>query len=90
MSLLAPLALNNLRLIPQQAVLSVSNLDDMEQYIEEIEALRYKTYLKVIDLPGSERPQVMQELRMMGITAGSLFPGLDGACEQLREQYFDL
>lgn len=47
--------------------------------------LRYQTYVKTIDLRGFERPQVMQELRMMGIMAGSLFPGLDGACEQLRE-----
>jgi hypothetical protein len=26
---------------------------------------------------------VIRELRLMGITAGSLFPGLDGACEEL-------
>jgi len=25
----------------------------------------------------------------MGITAGSLFPGLDGACEELRERFFE-
>jgi hypothetical protein len=31
----------------------------------------------------------MQELSFMGITAGSLFPGLDGACEGLREKMFD-
>jgi hypothetical protein len=32
----------------------------------------------------------MQELALMGITAGSLFPGLDGACLQLKERFFDL
>jgi hypothetical protein len=26
---------------------------------------------------------------MMGIAAGLLFPGLDGACEELRERYFE-
>jgi hypothetical protein len=31
-----------------------------------------------------------QDLALMGITAGSLFPGLDGACLQLKERYFDL
>jgi hypothetical protein len=30
----------------------------------------------------------MRELALMGITAGSLFPGLDGACEELRERLF--
>jgi hypothetical protein len=89
-SLFAPLGINNLRLVPQQALLTISNVDDIEGYIDEQEQLYGKTFIKVIDLVGSERPQVMSELRMMGITAGSLFPGLDGACEQLREQLFDL
>jgi hypothetical protein len=31
---------------------------------------------------------VMQKLSKMGITADSLFPGLDGACEELRERNF--
>ena len=48
-----------------------------------------KKYLKVIDLPALGRAEAVKELRMIGITAGSLFPGLDGACKQLREQMFD-
>jgi len=44
----------------------------------------------VIDLPVKERTLVMNELGYMGITAGSLFPGLDGACEELRERFFPL
>jgi hypothetical protein len=34
--------------------------------------------------------QPMRELSVMGITAGSLFPGLDGACEELKERFFRL
>jgi hypothetical protein len=30
----------------------------------------------------------MRELALMGITAGALFPGLDGSCEELRERLF--
>ena len=48
------------------------------------------TYLTAIDLPASERRTVMQDLALMGITAGSLFPGIDGACLQLKERFFDL
>jgi hypothetical protein len=33
---------------------------------------------------------VMRELDLMGINAGSLFPGLDGACQQLKERFFEL
>ena len=45
---------------------------------------------RAIDIPASERRTVMQDLALMGITEGSLFPGLDGACLQLKERFFDL
>jgi hypothetical protein len=89
-SLFTPLAIDNPRMVPQQALLTISNVDDIEGYVAEREALKGRAYLQVIDLPGSERRHVLQQLSMMGITAGSLFPGFDGACEQLREQLFDL
>jgi hypothetical protein len=82
------LAIENERLIPQQAASTVTNVDDIEAYIRSME--RGKTYLTAIDLPVKDRREVMGELAYMGITAGSLFPGLDGACEELRERNFDL
>lgn len=90
LTFLKALALNNPRMIPQQALSSITNLNDIEHFINWEERQRSKPYLRVIDLPTTERSQVMQELAMMGITAGSLFPGLDGACEQMKEQHFDL
>jgi hypothetical protein len=87
---LSPLSINNSRMVPQQAISSVANVDDIENFIEWHEKRTGKSYLSVIDLPANERTQIMQELAMMGITSGSLFPGLDGACEQLKERYFNL
>ena len=49
-----------------------------------------KKYLQIIDLPLKERPRVMKDLSSMGITAGSLFPGLDGTCEELKERFFSV
>lgn len=46
------------------------------------------TYLRAVDIPAPERNKTMMELSFMGITAGSMFPGLDGACEELRERMF--
>ncbi len=89
-SFLNPLSINNPRVVPQQALSTVANVDDIEEFIAFIETQHKKTYLEVIDLPIAERPQIMQELNLMGITAGSMFPGLDGACEQLREKNFSL
>jgi hypothetical protein len=90
MTLLEPLAINNPRALPQQSISAITNINDLETYIETIERQTTKSYLRVIDLPIAERKRAMQDLALMGITAGSMFPGLDGACQQLKERFFDL
>jgi hypothetical protein len=90
MTFLEPLATNNPRALPQQSISTVTNIDDLELYIREMETTHNKSFMFAIDLPGSERRLVMQDLALMGITAGSLFPGIDGACLQLKERFFDL
>ena len=46
------------------------------------------SFIEAIDIPANEREAVMQDLRYMGITAGSMFPGIDGVCEELLERNF--
>jgi FRG domain len=82
------IAIENERMVPQQAASTVTSVDDMETYIRGRETRGKKKYLSAIDLPVRERTRVMRELSYMGITAGSLFPGLDGACEELAERNF--
>ena len=86
-SMLEFLAIDNQRLIPQQSISMSTNVDDIETFIHSFENEKNK-YLQVIDLPISERNTVMNELTQMGITAGSLFPGIEGTCEALKEQNF--
>jgi hypothetical protein len=81
-------AFNNDRMIPQQAASTLTSVDDIESHIRSRETDTTK-YLQAVDLPMYERKQVIRELSNMGITAGSLFPGLDGACEELAERNFD-
>jgi hypothetical protein len=90
LSIMEFMAIDNERVIPQQAVSIVTNIADIESLIKMTEQTNNKTYLTVIDLPKKERTKVLRELSYMGITAGSLFPGLDGACEELRERYFEI
>jgi hypothetical protein len=87
-SVLDALAFGNPRAVPQQAISTVSNVDDIESYIESVESREGQKYIEVFDLPMSERNRAMRELALMGITAGSLFPGLDGVCESLKERNF--
>jgi hypothetical protein len=88
LSIIEFLAIDNERLIPQQSATTVTNVDDMEAYIRDKENQKSCAYITAVDIPASERNKVMQELSFMGITAGSMFPGLDGACEELRERMF--
>lgn len=85
---LKPLSIGNNRMFPQQAVTMFSNIDNIESYIKFCQKLDGCIYLKVYDLPVRERTTVMQDLDYMGITASSLFPGLDGTCKALKEKYF--
>ncbi len=87
-SVLDALAFGNPRAVPQQAISTASNMDDIEAYIESVESREGHKYIEAFDLPTSERDIVMRELALMGITAGSLFPGLDGVCESLKERNF--
>jgi len=86
-SILEFIALNNERLIPQQSVSSLTNVDDVESYIRQMDSAESQ-FLQIIDLPVKQRPAILRELSAMGITAGSLFPGVDGACTELKERMF--
>jgi hypothetical protein len=86
-SVVEPLSIGNERMIPQQALSSLTTVDDIETYIRSKESAD-KVYLRAIDLPAEDRDGVLRELSLMGITAGSLFPGLDGTCQELRERFF--
>lgn len=79
-------ASDNPRALPQQSVNIFSNVVDIERLIEHRSP--GLAVVQRIDIPISERETVMRELRMMGITAASLFPGLDGVCQALSEASF--
>ena len=53
-SILEALAIENQRAVPQQALSSVTNVDDIETYIRLRETERAKHYLQVFDLPYAE------------------------------------
>lgn len=89
--MIEPVALENDRFVSQQAAIMTTNIDDVETYLalKASQANRHP-YLSAIDLDWRERNRIMRELQYMGITSGSLFPGLDGACEELKERNFRL
>jgi len=89
-SIIQAAALDNPRMVPQQALSSVTNMEDIEEYIQQVERTHSTVYLQAVDLPVAERVDVLRELAATGIGPGSLFPGLDGACGQMRDRFFGI
>lgn len=89
LSVIDLLAIENNRMVPQQATTTVTNVSDIESFLLDREKQSGNKFLQVIDIPWRERDSVVRELTLMGLTAGSLFPGLDGTCEELKEKMFD-
>lgn len=81
------LPLHNPRALPQQSVVTSSNISDIENWFE-LATPPHRKYLTKIDIPKSEREIVMKDLIKMGITSASLFPGIEGTCKALKEKYF--
>ena len=79
---------NNPRHLPQQSVHTYTNIEDLEAWIRLVEKETNKRYLTVIDIPRSERAFAMRDLEYMGVTAATLFPGLDGICRSLKDHFF--
>lgn len=78
---------NNPRVLPQQAITMYSNMSDIEQIIQSNENAK-GDYLKRITISVSDAKKAMHDLNLMGITWGSLFPGFDGICKQLKSRHF--
>jgi len=78
----------NSRVLPQQSVTMYSNTDNIESIIKSNEKTKGQ-FLRAVSIPVSDRKTAMRDLSLMGITWGSMFPGFDGVCKQLRARHFN-
>jgi len=83
-----PPAHNNPRYYPQQSMAAFSSIDNIEDYIAAYELDAKQQFLTRIDIHADERDRAEDELRFMGITPASLFPGIEGVCKSLRAELF--
>jgi hypothetical protein len=79
----------NHKLALQQGCFTWSNLPDVETHIRLNEA-REQRFLTKYNLPTSERPRVMSELKLMGITAVNLMPSVESVCKKALEDLIGL
>ena len=78
---------NNPRVLPQQAIIMFSNVNHIEGIIQHNEKSKGE-FLKRISIPVSDAKKAMHDLNLMGITWGSMFPGFDGICKQMKARHF--
>ncbi len=84
-------ARDNPRLYAQQGRFVMTNLGDLEGFLVQAQSdpkgfAGGKTLLVAADIPRDVAPQALKDLALMGITAATMFPGLEGACRMLKQQ----
>lgn len=87
-SILDALAIENDRAIPQQGLLMLTNLQDVESHIGQLEDHLGATLLAAYDLPVEDAKDAMNDLAMMGITRSTLMPGIESICLDLKDRLF--
>jgi hypothetical protein len=87
-SIVDALPIENERAVPQQGVLALTNLEDVEWHISKEEARIGKRFLTAYDLPTTEAPKALRDLRLMGITDSTMFPSVETTCAEQKSRNF--
>jgi hypothetical protein len=75
---------NNPRLYAQQGLFLVTNVADVENFLCRRERETGRAALIAADVPVECASEALEDLAFMGLTAASLYPGLDGVCRMMR------
>lgn len=76
--------LMNPRLYAQQGLFMVTNAANVEHELLAVGAKEGAEYLVAADVPIKFATEALQDLSYMGLTAATMFPGLDGVCKMMR------
>ena len=83
---LAILARLNPRLYAQQGKFLVTNVSPVEGFIRHFEGVDQRQYMLAADIPVGLASKALEDLAFMGLTAATMFPGLDGVCRMMRHE----
>lgn len=81
-SILRPRMVGNHKLSLQQGCFTFSNVRDIEIHIKAHEKKANESFLEKYILKVSERPKVITELSLMGISAVQLMPSVESVCKK--------
>jgi hypothetical protein len=76
----------NPRLYAQQGQFIVTNMGDLEGLLRELEKLSGQRLVVAADIPIESAEEALEDLTYMGLSAATMFPGLDGVCRKMRHE----
>jgi hypothetical protein len=81
-------AKHNPRLYVQQGRFIVTNVGNLQRYLLTLQALtpQEPKFLFAADVPVRCAGNALVDLKYMGLTAATLFPGLDGVCRMMKQE----
>ena len=79
---------NNPRLISQKSILTVTNQNDIEEYLNYMSINQNSKYLYKINILRSEINTIQTDLNYMGIKENILFPKFDDICKMMKNNLF--
>lgn len=77
---------HNPRLQAQQGRFLVTNVANLEHWFCESAKQTGRSDLRAVDIPIECAEEALEDLAFMGVTAATMFPGLDGVCRKLRHE----
>lgn len=80
--------LRNPRLYAQQGLFMVTNAVNVEHVLLEAGLKDEHEFLIAADVPIKFASEALQDLTYMGLTAATMFPGLDGVCRMLKHAMY--
>ena len=88
-SILRPRQVGNHKLAMQQGCFTVTNVIDVEEHIR-LNENKDRTFLRKYEFDIRERPRVIRELSLMGISAIQLMPSVEAVCKKALEDLIGL
>ncbi|GAB2879192.1 hypothetical protein GCM10027277_55560 [Pseudoduganella ginsengisoli] len=64
----------------------LTNIVDLEAFLCEAEKVTKIELLTAVDIPISSAVEALEDLYFMGLSAASMFPGLDGVCTMMKHE----
>lgn len=77
---------HNPRLQAQQGRFLVTNISNLERWFDGRLGQSRKPFLHAVDIPIQCAREALEDLAFMGVTAATMFPGLDGVCRKIRHE----